>query len=80
MIESKLKNGWVHHGETNLNLYNWVSMLVGYDKPYINKLPNLTRSQINDYKFYTQQLISNYNYLYKNNISIKDRLNYINSE
>lgn len=80
MIESKLKNGWVHHGETNLNLYNWASMLVGYDKPYINKLPNLTRSQINDYKFYTQQLISNYNYLYKNNISIKDRLNYINSE
>lgn len=80
MIKSKLNNGWVHHGETNLNLYNWASMLVGYDKPYINKLPNLTESQIDNYKFYTQQLISNYNYHYKNNISVKDRLNYINSE
>jgi len=79
MIQSKLNNGWVHHGETNLNLYNWASMLVGYDKPYINELPKLTQNQIKEYKFFTSQLISNYNYHYKNNVSVKSRLDYINS-
>ena len=79
MIQSKLNNGWVHHGETNLNLYNWASMLVGYDKPYINELPKLTQNQIEEYKFFTNQLISNYTYHYKNNISVKSRLDYINS-
>ena len=79
MIQSKLNNGWVHHGETNLNLYNWASMLVGYDKPYLNQLPNLTQNQIDQYKFYTSQLISNYTYHYKNNISVEDRLKFINS-
>ena len=79
MIQSKLNNGWVHHGETNLNLYNWASMLVGYDKPYLNQLPYLTQNQIDQYKFYTSQLISNYTYHYKNNISVEDRLKFINS-
>ena len=79
MIKSKLNNGWVHHGETNLNLYNWASMLVGYDKPYINQLPKLTHNQIKEYEFFTSQLISNYTYHYKNNVSVKSRLDYINS-
>ena len=79
MIKSKLKNGWVHHGETNLNLYNWASMLVGYDKPYLNNLPHITQNQLEDYKFYTKQLISNYTHHYKNNTSVEDRLDYINS-
>ena len=79
MIKSKLNNGWVHHGETNLNLYNWASMLVGYDKPYINQLPKLTHNQVKEYEFFTSQLISNYTYHYKNNVSVKSRLDYINS-
>ena len=79
VIRSKMKKGWLHHGETNLNLYNWASMLVGYDKPYVNDLPTITQKQIDDYKFYTQQLIENYTYHHKDNISVKDWLNYINS-
>ena len=79
VIKSKMKKSWLHHGETNLNLYNWASMLVGYDKPYVNNLPTITQKQIDDYKFYTQQLIDNYTYHHKENISVKDWLNYINS-
>ena len=37
MIEKKLRKEWVYHAETNLNGYNWASMLVGYDKPYLGK-------------------------------------------
>ena len=54
-------------------------MLVGYDKPYVNDLPTITQKQVDDYKFYTQQLIDNYTYHHKDNISVKDWLNYINS-
>ena len=79
MIKSKLNNGWVHHGETNLNLYNWASMLVGYDKPYINQLPKLTQNQIKEYEFFTKQLVENYRYHYQNNMTVKDRLEFINS-
>ena len=73
-IEQQLKRGWARRDEVVLNAYNWTSMLIGFNKPYLGKLPDLTQQQIEDYGFYTRQLIDNYQHHYKNNISIKDRL------
>ena len=80
MIEKKLKQEWVNHAETLLNGYNWASMLVGYDKPYLGQLPKIEEWEMNNYEFYTKQLVENYRYHYKNNMTVKDRLEYINSQ
>ena len=79
MIEKKLEKEWVNHAETNLNGYNWASMLVGYDKPYLGKLPKIEDWQIENYEFYTKQVIENYRYLYSKNVSIEQRLKFIHS-
>ena len=79
MIEKKLKQEWVNHAETLLNRYNWTSMLVGYNKPYLGKLPKIEKCQIDNYEFYTKQLVENYRYHYQNNMTVKDRLEYINT-
>jgi tryptophan halogenase len=77
MIEKKLQSEWVSHGETNYNGYNWTSMLIGYDKPYLGKLPKIEAWQMENYEFYTKYLVQNYQHIYKNNMSIKDRLHLI---
>jgi len=79
MIEKKLEKEWVSHGETNLNGYNWASMLIGYDKPYLGKLPKIESWQMDNYEFYTKQLVENYRHLYSKNLSIEDRLKLIHS-
>jgi tryptophan halogenase len=79
MIEKKLEKEWVSHGETNLNGYNWASMLIGYDKPYLGKLPKIESWQMDNYEFYTKQLVENYRHLYGKNLSIEDRLKHIHS-
>ena len=78
MIEKKLKKEWLYHAETNLNGYNWASMLIGYDKPYLGKLPKIEEWEMENYEFYTKQLVENYRYHYQNNMTVKDRLEYIN--
>ena len=78
MIKKKLEQEWVNHAETLLNGYNWASMLVGYDKPYLGQLPKIEEWEIDNYKFYTKQLVENYRYHYQNNMTVKDRLEYIN--
>ena len=67
-IEQQLKRGWARKEEVVLNAYNWTSMLVGFEKPYLGPLPALTDKQVANYEFYTQQLIANYQHIYKNNI------------
>ena len=76
-IEQQLKRGWAQRDEVVLNAYNWASMLVGFEKPYLGKLPILSQKQIDNYEFYTKQLIENYRHIYQNNISIKDKLQQI---
>jgi len=76
-IEQQLKRGWSQREEVVLNAYNWTSMLIGFDKPYLGKLPALSQKEINNYEFYTQQLINNYQHIYKNNVSIKEKLQQI---
>jgi tryptophan 6-halogenase len=64
--------------ESLLNGFNWASMLVGYDKQYTNKLPELTSTQLDNYIHYTNMLKQHYEYLVKNNLTIKQRLEQIN--
>ena len=76
-IEQHINRGWAKREEVVLNAYNWTSLLVGFDKPYIRDLPTFSDSDIENYEFYTRQLIENYQHVYKNNISIKDKLQQI---
>lgn len=73
-IKEKLEMDWVKPGETVLNGYNWASMLVAYDKPYLEDLPFISEDDLLDYEFYTDQLIQNYEYLYKNNLTVEEKL------
>jgi tryptophan halogenase len=73
-IDERFKTTWTNKGQTLLNQWNWTSMLVGYNKPYTNLLPNLHRDEIAEYINYTKLLISNYKFLNKNNLSIKEVL------
>ena len=79
MIQKKLKKEWLYHAETNLNGYNWASMLIGYDKPYLGNLPKIEEWEMKNYEFYTKQLVENYKHHYQNNMTVRDRLEYINS-
>jgi tryptophan halogenase len=79
VIEHKLEKEWVAQGETVFNGYNWTSMLLGYEKPYIGKLPNIEEWQLENYEFYTKQLVENYRYMYSKNISIEERLKIIHN-
>jgi len=74
IIEQKFKKGYVAQHEAVFNAYNWTSMLLGYKKPYIGKLPDIKEWQLENYEFYTKQLVENYKYLYGKNISIEQRL------
>ena len=73
-IDERLKMSWLNKGETLLNGWNWTSMLVGYDKQYVNGLPDLTQRQLEEYLYFTDMLISNYEFLSKDNESIQYRL------
>ena len=55
-------------------------MLIGYDKPYLGQLPKIEEWEMDNYEFYTKQLVENYRYHYQNNMTVKDRLEYINSQ
>ncbi len=79
IIDERLKMDWLNKGETLLNGWNWTSMLVGFDKSYINKLPLLTERQLESYQHFTNMLIENYKFLTKDNIKIQDRLEKIYS-
>jgi tryptophan halogenase len=77
LIEKQLERGWAAPNETTLNGYNWINMLVGYNKPYLGKLPTFSKQEVDNYEFYTKQLIDNYEWLYKNNQTIASRLKVI---
>jgi hypothetical protein len=79
MIEHRLKREWLEPSDTNLNIFNWVSMLVGFNKPYVGKLPKITDDQLSNYEFYTNQLIKNYEWIYRKNQSVEQKLKNINN-
>lgn len=68
---------WLSKGETLLNQWNWTSLLLGFEKSYVNQLPKIEQSRIEEYLHYTDLLIKNYEFVVGRNISIKDYLNII---
>ena len=70
---------FLNKGETLLNQFNWVSLLLGYNKKYLNKLPDISDEDIENYLHYTKMIIENYKHTTRNNLTIKERLAYINT-
>ena len=76
-IDVLASSKWLSKGETLLNQWNWTSLLLGFNKPYINPLKDITDEQMENYLHYTKLLIENYKHLLRNNYSVKDALDYI---
>lgn len=76
-IDVLAKGKWLSKGETLLNQWNWTSLLLGFEKQYINDLPVIDESRIEEYLHYTDLLIKNYEFVLRKNISIKEWLNMI---
>jgi len=66
--------------DTLINGYNWASMLVGYDKPYLNPTANISEKQLEEYVYYIDMLENHYKWLNRNNISTEQWLQRINSQ
>jgi tryptophan halogenase len=79
IVENKLKREWLLHADTTLNGFNWASMLVGFNKPYLGKLPKISDNQLDNYEFYTNQLIQNYEWIYTKNQTVEQKLKLINN-
>jgi hypothetical protein len=72
MIDQRVKK------ETLLNGFNWASMLVGYEKPYINQVSNISDRQLEEYLHYVEMMKNHYEFLCRDNLTIKQRLEQIN--
>ena len=68
---------WVDKGETRFNQWNWTSMLLGFEKQYLNQLPEIEDYKIEQYLHYTDMLIKNYEFIVGKNIPIKDWLDIV---
>lgn len=73
------KMKWVNHGETSLNQFNWVSMLLGFEKQYANKLSKIDDIEMENYLHYTEMLVANYKHLTNNNLTVEEVLQHIHS-
>lgn len=78
-IDVLSKGKWLSKGETLLNQWNWTSMLLGFEKEFVNPLPNIDETRLEEYEHYTDLLIKNYEFIVKDNIPITDWLNIIHS-
>ena len=72
MIDQRVKK------ETLLNGFNWASMLVGYEKPYVNQVSNISNRQLEEYLHYVEMMKNHYEFLCRDNLTIKQRLEQIN--
>lgn len=78
-IERKLKHGWQGKTETQFNGYNWASMLVAYDQPYLGQLPDIQDWQLEEYEHGSRRLVDQYQYICRNNVPVAQHLQRINS-
>ena len=65
--------------ETLLNGFNWASMLIGYEKSYLNAVSNISSRELEEYIYYVEMMQKHYEFLTKDNISIEQHLHNINS-
>jgi tryptophan halogenase len=73
-IKHLMQGKWLNKGETLLNQFNWTSMLLGYDKPFMAELPEISQDRLEEYENYTRFLIMNYESVLKNNYTIREWL------
>lgn len=70
---------WVGSGETVYNQWNWISMLLHFDRSYANCLPKIDAVALERYEFYSQQLINNYEFMLQHNMPIREFLELIHA-
>lgn len=73
-ITHLMQGKWLNKGETLLNQFNWTSMLLGYEKPFMAPLPEITADRLEEYENYTKLLTMNYETVLKNNYTIGEWL------
>jgi hypothetical protein len=61
-----------------MNGFNWVSMLTGFNAPYLHVLPQLTHAELERYLIYSDAVRGHSQALVKNNKTIRQFLNEIN--
>ena len=69
---------WAEPGQTLMNGFNWVSMLTGFNAPYLHVLPQLTNAELERYLIYSDAVRGHSQALVKNNKTIRQFLNEIN--
>ena len=79
VISNSLTGPWPLRGETLINKFNWISMLIGYDKPFDNKLRNITDEQLENYLHFSKISQENYKFITRNNLSNEEILRKIHS-
>lgn len=69
---------WAEQGQTLINGFNWVSLLTGFDTPYLGKLPTITDAEMQRYLLYSTTVRNHSQALVKDNLSVREFLNRIN--
>jgi tryptophan halogenase len=67
IISSKLRSPMLQKGQTSINKFNWTSLLIGFNKPFNNRLEDISQEHIENYLFFVKQAEENYKFLVRNN-------------
>ena len=69
---------WCEPGQSLINGFNWLSLLVGFGAPYLHTLPTVSQHELNRYLAYSEAVRSHSEALVRNNKTIRQFLNEIN--
>ena len=61
---------WCEQGETKFNRFNLISMILGYEKTYANKLEDISVADVEDYTFFKGMSKKFYEHLIRNNQTV----------
>jgi tryptophan halogenase len=61
-----------------LNGFNWISMLVGYEKPYLNETTKLDQRLVDEYMREALSAESRYEEMFSDNLTVLEKLDLIN--
>ena len=79
IITSKLRGPRLQKGETLLNKFNWASLLVGFEKPFTNRLEDIPTEQMENYSMFCKLAQENYKFVTRNNPSNESILKQIHT-
>jgi len=66
-IREMLTLPWPRKGETLISKFSWSSMLVGYGKPYMNDLGDISDTHMENYVEFVKMAQQNYRFVTRNN-------------